>query len=57
MKTLRQAPFFYGLNDYIRIRVWAENIEGMSNYQDLALVQPGNNAKIQTEPSAPSVAI
>ena len=34
-----------------------ENIEGISAYTDLALVQPGNNAIIQTEPTAPTVAI
>jgi hypothetical protein len=37
MQTLRKSPFFYGLNDKIRVRVWVENIEGISAYTDLAL--------------------
>jgi hypothetical protein len=57
MQVLRNQPFYYGLNDNIRIRIWVENIESISAYTDLALAQPGNNAMIQTEPSAPSVAI
>ncbi len=57
MQSLRNSPFFYGLNDKIRIRIWVENLEGISAYTDLALAQPGNDAMIQTEPSAPSVRI
>lgn len=57
MQVLRNDPFYYGLNDKIRIRIWVENIEGIGEYTDLALSQPGNDAMIQIEPSAPSVPI
>lgn len=57
MQTLRASPFFYILNDQIRIRIWAYNAEGLGSFQTLGLLQTGNNALIQTEPSAPSIAI
>jgi spore germination protein YaaH len=31
-ETLRGSPFFYVLNDKIRVRVWAENLEGIGSY-------------------------
>jgi len=46
METLRNSPFFYVLNDKIRVRVWAENLEGIGAFADLALSQPGNDATI-----------
>ena len=57
MKTLRESPYFYILNDQIRVSIWAFNDEGSSAAQTLGLTQTGNDALIQTEPSAPSVPI
>ena len=37
MATLRVSPYFYTLNDNIRVRIWAENLEGINAYADLAL--------------------
>jgi hypothetical protein len=48
MTTLRAAPYLYVLNDYIRIRIWAENLKGLGTNLTLSLASPGNSAKIQT---------
>lgn len=57
MATLRNAPYVYGLNDKIRVRVKATNIEGSSNWFTITTATPGNNLKVQTPPSAPTAAI
>lgn len=46
MATLRNAPYVYGLNDKIRVRVRATNIEGPSSWFTITTATPGNDLKV-----------
>jgi hypothetical protein len=46
MATLRAAPYVYILDDKIRVRIKATNLEGASNWLTISTATPGNDLKI-----------
>lgn len=49
MTTLRSTTYLYGLNDKIRVRIWAENLMGKGSAMILYTGGTvGNNAQVQT---------
>jgi hypothetical protein len=46
MATLRAAPYVYILDDKIRVRIKATNLEGSSSWFSITTATPGNDVKI-----------
>jgi hypothetical protein len=46
MATLRAAPYVYVLDDKIRVRVRATNLEGPGIWNTISTATPGNDVKI-----------
>ena len=46
MIKLRGSPWFWGLNDKITVRVWAQTPMGQGNYYQMNSTTSGNNAAI-----------
>jgi len=48
MASLRGSPWFWGLNDKLTMRIWAESPMGQGNHLQIISTTSGNNAAIQT---------